>query len=65
MTGAVFEITKVDCSGEDQTVRNDDGEGHSTAYGKEGLDHGQHIVTCRGIGFKSTRIKEKKEISSL
>jgi RNA 3'-terminal phosphate cyclase (ATP) len=65
MTGAVFTITKVDYPGEDQTVRNNDGEGHSTAYGKEGLDHGQHIITCRGIGFKRTRIKDTKGIRRL
>jgi len=50
MTGAVFEITKVNVANNDQRIVHE-GDKNNSVYGKEDIIHGQHIITCKGISF--------------
>jgi len=45
LTGAQFDVHKVDPSNEDKNII------FSDEYGKQGCVHGQHIISCVGIGF--------------
>ncbi len=52
LTGAEFKVEK--------TTTVPDEISYSDKYGDKGCIHGQHIITCTGIGFNSIKAKRRK-----